>query len=1492
MTLNPDAPTPNDHRIRGTESSGAATSLLHSAQRGDEVNLRGLRAPCGGRRFFGGAILTVLALLALLVGAVIAAPGVADGGRWRLSYQLNYDRVPDWVTHRDITLRIRVGGDVTALSAETAEGVVSHVYDPIAGVALVTTDAPTLTVRLAADAVPADFGAVSTAPLLHNKLWAYSLTIDDAPASAYENAMGILNRYGYRGSVAVNGSTLGKTVQYTGSLVRIMTKEQLQALFAAGWGVTNHSFSHKHFAEYANAAALVADVQQNNQVISDTLGGFQPRIFTSPFTEAQFAPVIQENRATLGLYLVQHSGWRINFVDPPTFLTPDYFWTTGRDRIEEWHYDEAHQRALAGGGTPLWLTHHMHNEAGIDPICNAVEIGTDYLYYHYGAGGTDEVWVAPSQEVYEYLVTRAALDVSLAAVEPDDTTDVLPTPNITPTPTPLPTVYTRTFYPSADTTLSSWDWYTNYGDAHTLRVRTKRDAPSVKSAPIRFDLSSIPTYATVITAELRLYSVKQSNTAWLCLDLYRLNQAWDERQATWDRATADTLWAVPGANGVPHDREGTLATVRCWVQATDRWYTMNARTLAEHWIRNPDKNAGVLVKGSGGSSVEYEFVSREGEPVQRPQLVVSYALPDNAPTPAPPTATPEHAWPLKMRVLSTASTQGFAYNVRARDGYAFIANGSLGNMRVVDARIPTAPVLLPKDPNTTAGGIAHSVFLRGNLALTGERTGGMRIYDITNPDNAAFLTRFLTSGSAKGVAAYGNTAYVADEYSGLQIINITNPRSPTLIKTFNMSNFFTEAVDTDGSYAYVAARQGLFVINVKNPYSPRYEGHVPLPGYPYAVQKMGNLAYVACGGSGEIPSKEGGLQIVDVSVPNAPRVVGSYRPSTPVLGVRVVDHRAYLAAYDGGIVVLDVTDPAAPVLLGEADTPGEAWGMDVEGDLAYVADGAAGLTVVDVGTVPTATPTATPTSTPTATPSPTPTFTPTPTETATPTPTNTPTTTPTPTATPRPSYRLILPLVWRDGALRAQSQAKAQATPAVLGAQSLYGSEADRFGVGVSPAYGRITDYDVARLHVGWYSDWWYSVNPPHPANLDYAQVISVHHDKYPPDWNHLAQAIAANPGALWIIGNEPEGVWQGNRTPAEYARIYGTLYRFIKARDHTAQVAIGGVIEPTPLRLQWLDMVMAEYQKVYGHKMPVDVWNIHVQILREKGPFPGCGDCWGAGVPAGLTGVTQGRLYEIEDNADPAIFRQLVREFRQWMNARGERNKPLIISEYGVLMPSDYLAPTVEEGDLLVKQFMTETFDFLRTAVDASIGYPADGNRLVQRWLWYSLNDSPGNFNGGLFRHDDPSQITGFGEHFAQYTAPLQSPFADLAVRSVVLTPNVLRTTAVTLTARAEIVNLGTQATGPFVVAFYEGNPQSGGALKAQVPVAGAAARYDAAPIVVEASWLTAPGVPGQARQVYVIADSAAAIAESNEDNNTGTRAVTAHAPYARYLPIALRRY
>ncbi|MFO0795377.1 MAG: hypothetical protein U0586_15100, partial [Candidatus Brocadiaceae bacterium] len=59
---------------------------------------------------------------------------------------------------------------------------------------------------------------------------------------------------------------------------------------------------------------------------------------------------------------------------------------------------------------------------------------------------------------------------------------------------------------------------------------------------------------------------------------------------------------------------------------------------------------------------------------------------------------------------------------------------------------------------------------------------------------------------------------------------------------------------------------------------------------------------------------------------------------------------AYVADYGSGLQVIDVSKPSAPKLLGSSDTPGSAWGVAVVGKTAYVADWDRGLQIIDVST--------------------------------------------------------------------------------------------------------------------------------------------------------------------------------------------------------------------------------------------------------------------------------------------------------------------------------------------------------------------------------------------------------------------------------------------------------------------------------------------------------------------------------------------------------------
>jgi hypothetical protein len=300
--------------------------------------------------------------------------------------------------------------------------------------------------------------------------------------------------------------------------------------------------------------------------------------------------------------------------------------------------------------------------------------------------------------------------------------------------------------------------------------------------------------------------------------------------------------------------------------------------------------------------------------------------------------------------------------------------------------------------------------------------------------------------------------------------------------------------------------------------------------------------------------------------------------------------------------------------------------------------------------------------------------------------------------------------------LPAPSELVLQATPATrssTGDPVLWGGR-PRWGVGV--ASGPISRYDTGPLRLGWYLDWRTQANPPRPGGVAYVQMIRLEGGTLNPGAGRISAIARANPGALWLVGNEPDVEWQDNLAPGTYAKLYRRAYSVLKSADPTAQVAIAGVSQPTPLRLRYLDAVLEAYRERFGTEIPVDVWNVHNFILQElRGG-------WGVGIPLGLSD-DQGMLYQVDDSGNLDIFRHQIVAFRQWMAEHGYRNYPLVVSEYGILMPEDFGFPPER-----VAGFLADTFDFFLTASDSALGHPADSNRLVQMWCWYSL-DAPADY-------------------------------------------------------------------------------------------------------------------------------------------------------------------
>ncbi|NJN84587.1 MAG: hypothetical protein HC802_21405 [Caldilineaceae bacterium] len=133
-----------------------------------------------------------------------------------------------------------------------------------------------------------------------------------------------------------------------------------------------------------------------------------------------------------------------------------------------------------------------------------------------------------------------------------------------------------------------------------------------------------------------------------------------------------------------------------------------------------------------------------------------------------------------------------------------------------------------------------------------------------------------------------------------------------------------------------------------------------------------------------------------------------------------------------------------------------------------------------------------------------------------------------------------------------------------------------------------------------------------------------------------------------------------------------------------------------------------------------------------------------GCAHPPGIDVANGAYVNQHHLHIDMGVFNSQIRAFRQWMKERGQQDKPLIVTEYGVLYD-------IFSEDQ-VHNFMLDTFDYFATEKDCNLS-SVDGCRLVQRWAWFSLEDIGWNFSphGALFDKDS-KRILPAGEKYRSY--------------------------------------------------------------------------------------------------------------------------------------------
>jgi hypothetical protein len=211
-------------------------------------------------------------------------------------------------------------------------------------------------------------------------------------------------------------------------------------------------------------------------------------------------------------------------------------------------------------------------------------------------------------------------------------------------------------------------------------------------------------------------------------------------------------------------------------------------------------------------------------------------------------------------------------------------------------------------------------------------------------------------------------------------------------------------------------------------------------------------------------------------------------------------------------------------------------------------------------------------------------------------------------------------------------------------------------------------------------------------------------------------------------------------------------------------------------------------------------------------------------------------------------------------MKLRGYQDRPLVVSEFGILMPELYGFDYPR-----VRDFMQATFDWMINTTDANTGYPADGNRLVQAWAWYSLDSAT--FEGydmAIHLFDpDTDAITPLGLDFGAYAAALATPLpgtVDLQVLDISHSPTVPGAGGlVSTTILARIHNAGASDAAGVVVRFQRDGAPAGETWLASVPAGGAR--------VASVEWAD---LVSQAYTVGVEVNPDAEIVECNVFNNS----------------------
>lgn len=287
---------------------------------------------------------------------------------------------------------------------------------------------------------------VRVAPLKYNKHFAYSFTLDDGYRSAYLTAFPLLNggkisnpdknewkidqggdgttskglfysdgfgnKIPFKLALAINGGVIRDLPANRGHL----SWPEIKEMYNAGWDILNHGFHHatKHGTNY------LSEVTENTASIKQNLD-FTMSHFVVPGGEGDEKYYLEYEKEALNnahFSVASYYGVGPVFkvdskVNLDKMITARTFVQSSKDSTSFKIMDRYLKTidSIIKQPNPIWFNEFTHGTGNIN-LWNLSMRFPDFKYYmttladKYGVKGNDSVWMAPWQEVYEYIWLR------------------------------------------------------------------------------------------------------------------------------------------------------------------------------------------------------------------------------------------------------------------------------------------------------------------------------------------------------------------------------------------------------------------------------------------------------------------------------------------------------------------------------------------------------------------------------------------------------------------------------------------------------------------------------------------------------------------------------------------------------------------------------------------------------------------------------------------------------------------------------------------------------------------------------------------------------------------------------------------------------------------------------------------------------------------------------------------------------------------------------